>query len=88
MALAVAATALAISRTGCARRKVQVPRPGLSSIGENASCTVWLSSATSAMAIDGATADEPRMMSTLSSVTKRRATLAPCVGSEASSSTM
>ncbi|MNL17302.1 hypothetical protein D3C87_1383870 [compost metagenome] len=54
-------------------------------MGENASCTVWLSSATSEIAMDGATDDEPRMMSTLSSVTKRRATLVPCVGSEASS---
>lgn len=82
-----AAIASAISEIGCARRYVQSPLPGFSSTGASDNCGVCDSVATSAIAIDGATADEPTMMSTWSSVTSLRAMRVPVVGSDASSTT-
>ncbi len=78
--------ACAITAFDCGSLKVHASLPGGNCAGENASCTVFASAATSAIAIATGVAAEPMMMSTLSSVTKRFAFFTPLVGSVASSS--
>jgi hypothetical protein len=82
------ATASAISDTGCGSGKVQSSAPPGRGAGANASCTVFASAATGAIANTAGTPDEPSITSTLSSATKRRAFFTAPVVSEASSSTI
>src|SRR5690606_1123651 len=78
----------AITVAECAIRKVQVSLPGGSGGGEIAICSVPDSVATSAIATEIGVVDDPRITSTLSSVTRRRAFFTPVDGSVASSSTI
>src|SRR4051812_11082932 len=80
--------AWAITSFPCGRRKVHWSWPGGRPTGEADICTVLVSAATGAMAAATGVRHEPRTMSTLSSVTRRRMLLTPLPGSLASSSTM
>ena len=77
--------ACAITPVDWGRRNVQASLPGGSAPGENDSCTVPDSAATSAIAIATGVAADPPMRSTWSSVTNRLALTTPLVGSVASS---
>jgi hypothetical protein len=78
-------TAWPITVLDCGRRNTHLSLPGGRPTGEPASCTVPASEAMSLMAAATAVMHEPMIMSTLSSVTKRRALAAPLPGSVASS---
>ena len=78
----------AITALDCGMRKVHASPPGGNWAGEKASCTVFDSIATEAMAMATGVMAEPMKMSTLSSVTNFFAFCTPLVGSVASSSTI
>ena len=65
--------AWAITVLDCGRRNIQASLPGGVPTGEAASCTVPDSAAMSTIAAATVVRHEPKIMSTLSSVTKRRA---------------
>src|SRR5882672_6761998 len=81
-------TACAITSADCGKRNVHLSLPGGNAAGDSASCTVSASAATGAIAIAIGVAADPRIRSTLSSVTKRRAFFTPLAGSVASSRTI
>ncbi len=80
-----ATIALAITPLLCGMRKVQASLPGGRPTGDSASCTVFDSAATSAIAMATGVTPEPTSTSTLSSLIRRRAFCTPLVGSVASS---
>src|SRR6478672_7811433 len=80
--------ACAMTSLPCGRRNNHWSCPGGTPTGEAAICTVLVSAATGAIAAATGVRHEPRMMSTLSSVTRRRMLLTPLPGSLASSSTI
>ena len=82
------ATASDISDTGCGNGKVQSSLPPGRGAGAKASCTVWVSVATGAMASTAGTPEEPSSTSTLLSVMKRRVFFTAPMVSDPSSSTM
>ncbi len=75
----------AITAKPCGRRNSHFSCSGGTPTGEIAICVVLASNAIGATATDTVVIEPPKIMSTLSSVTKRRALLAPLLGSDASS---
>ena len=75
----------AITVKPCGRRKTQRSWSGGTPTGAIEICVVLASVATGAMAAETVVMEPPKIMSTLSSVTKRRALPTPLPGSEASS---
>ncbi len=78
----------AITVKPCGRRKTQRSWSGGTPTGAIEICVVLASLATGAIAADTVVIEPPKIMSTLSSVTKRRALFTPLPGSEASSRTI
>ncbi len=79
---------MAITAKPCGRRNTQRSWSGGTPTGAIEICVVLASAATGAMAAETVVIEPPKIMSTLSSVTKRRALLTPLPGSEASSRMM
>ena len=78
----------AITEKPWGRRKTQRSWSGGTPTGAMEICVVLASAATGATAADTVVMEPPKTMSTLSSVTKRRALVTPLPGSEASSRMM